>query len=72
MLADQLYLNLETVRELGLNVSEVEEALAEEILKVPGSGNGLICRHRKFSLDLVDDKTRCLRKKNLIDFFLAF
>ena len=31
-----LYLNLETVRSLGLNVSKVEEALAEEILKVPG------------------------------------
>lgn len=31
-----LYLNLDTVEKLGLEVEEVERALAEEILKVPG------------------------------------
>ena len=31
-----IYLNLPTVKKLGLNVEEVERALAEEILKVPG------------------------------------
>jgi len=31
-----IYLNLPTIKKLGLNVEEVERALAEEILKVPG------------------------------------
>jgi len=31
-----LYLNMETVKKLKLDVSEVEDALREEILKVPG------------------------------------